>query len=277
MATAQLSRLGAAIPMSLKRAVPPIAILVLIVIVVLAIGYLSTSFNSCLNDPNYNTNVIRKLFVCSGEFVENNGEAITAIFTVVLAISTTFLWHSTSQLWEAGEKQLRIAAKTAEAAQKTANAAMAVETARLFVDMKAENLNEITTTAWRWEKTLSVDNDLVKFPFCQYIFKNYGKTPALIKEYSVGQFVCQKNRPDDLVYKYSVIKLPRYMLRADEETQVLTSKCEILTIKDCKKIARGELTLWFYISVTFDDVFGREVGQRFLWSFNGNRPFQPYV
>lgn len=38
---------------------------------------------------------------CIGTFIHKNGEAITALFTVVLAISTIGLWSSTRNLWSA--------------------------------------------------------------------------------------------------------------------------------------------------------------------------------
>jgi hypothetical protein len=37
---------------------------------------------------------------CVGAFIHKNGEAIAALFTVVLAFSTIGLWSSTRQLWE---------------------------------------------------------------------------------------------------------------------------------------------------------------------------------
>lgn len=43
---------------------------------------------------------------CTGLFLKENGEAITAFFTLVLAISTIGLWLATRALWRAGDAEL---------------------------------------------------------------------------------------------------------------------------------------------------------------------------
>jgi hypothetical protein len=45
---------------------------------------------------------------CTGTFLKENGEAITALFTIILAFSTIGLWLSTNRLWDAGERQLKV-------------------------------------------------------------------------------------------------------------------------------------------------------------------------
>ncbi len=50
---------------------------------------------------------------CIGVFIHNNGEAITAFFTVVLAFSTIGLWLSTRELWRVTDKTLKHSEDTA--------------------------------------------------------------------------------------------------------------------------------------------------------------------
>jgi hypothetical protein len=62
--------------------------------------------------PNGLTHFFQMLLLtgnCSGGFLKANGEAITAIFTMVLSISTIFLWLSTDNLWKTNERQHRLA------------------------------------------------------------------------------------------------------------------------------------------------------------------------
>jgi hypothetical protein len=50
---------------------------------------------------------------CIGLFLHKNGEAITALFTVVLAFSTIALWLSTRELWRVTDKTLEHSEDTA--------------------------------------------------------------------------------------------------------------------------------------------------------------------
>jgi hypothetical protein len=52
--------------------------------------------------------------VCTGEFLKEDGEAITAFFTLVLGLSTVGLWISTWNLWEVTNATLTHSEKTAE-------------------------------------------------------------------------------------------------------------------------------------------------------------------
>jgi hypothetical protein len=84
----------------------------------------SSSFTDCVDDQHYqarykpqqNNSSSVPVFVsewseCTGHFVHDNGEAIIALFTVVLAISTILLWGATRNLMISAEstskRQLR--------------------------------------------------------------------------------------------------------------------------------------------------------------------------
>lgn len=51
------------------------------------------------------------------EVLDKHGEAITALFTVVLAISTILLWLETRRISKAGERQIAVAQAAANAAE----------------------------------------------------------------------------------------------------------------------------------------------------------------
>src|SRR5947209_8462457 len=56
-------------------------------------------------------------------FFEGHGEAVTAVFTIVLAAFTGTLWWSTDKMWRAGEQQIVLAKKAAKAAKRSAKMA----------------------------------------------------------------------------------------------------------------------------------------------------------
>jgi hypothetical protein len=86
----------------------------------------SKSFQSCMQEEHHKSaqeNAIKspaQFFAaisackdCSGHFVEENGEAIIASFTIILALSTIGLWLATNQLWQAGERQMELIERNA--------------------------------------------------------------------------------------------------------------------------------------------------------------------
>jgi hypothetical protein len=94
---------------------------------------------------------------CLGEFIHQNGEAITATFTVVLAISTIFLWISTRD--------------AAYAAKAAADHISNVERAVIYGGVKFGEL--IVENGIRCVKiTISM--------------ANYGKTPGFIRHIETG-------------------------------------------------------------------------------------------
>lgn len=60
----------------------------------------SDVFQHCTQEPSSTYRA------CVGRFVDENAEAIVALFTIVLAASTIALWWSTHQLWLSQEKSL---------------------------------------------------------------------------------------------------------------------------------------------------------------------------
>ena len=92
----------------------------------------SNSFLFCINNPNSAggeqkseeevstfPSVLRDAAGCTGDILDKHGEAVTALFTVVLAISTILLWLETRRLSKSGEQQI-VAAQTAARAAENA-------------------------------------------------------------------------------------------------------------------------------------------------------------
>jgi hypothetical protein len=94
------------------------------IIVFCLIAVESEAFKECLNHSYYESSdhepekgaplifsTLGWTKACAGEFLRQDGEAITAFFTLVLSISTIALWQSTHKLWIAGEQQIEIAGR----------------------------------------------------------------------------------------------------------------------------------------------------------------------
>jgi hypothetical protein len=117
---------------------------------------------------------------CVGEFIHENGEAVTASFTIVLAISTILLWLATKALWEAGERQIKLSRSVAAVQARNTRRQLAI----------AEAANEyshqiFTATQRPWvsvagiEPIGSIDFDAgMQIPF-ELEIKNGGQTPAI--------------------------------------------------------------------------------------------------
>jgi hypothetical protein len=124
---------------------------------------------------------------CGGEFVHNNGEAVTAIFTVVLALSTIGLWGATRNLYEAGERQIKTSRQIAAIQARQTRAS--IREARRSADAATESGDTAKHAFSKLERPYvflfgvraleSGDG----FPFIKFSVANYGKTPAIIENF----------------------------------------------------------------------------------------------
>jgi hypothetical protein len=155
---------------------------------------------------------IRLNIAAVGHFTAENGEAITALFTIVLAGSTIFLWRATEKLYETGENQIAAAAdaaakqaidtatslglakdaadaaKTAaDAADRSARTAVGVELPILHVESVSAG-SELTTEPTNWANKI----------FITVSVKNYGRSPAVVKEAVINVHIGIK--PDTPTY-----------------------------------------------------------------------------
>jgi hypothetical protein len=145
----------------------------------------SETFQECIEHSKHDTEAktfqehISKLTilaatyeVCSGEFIHKNGEAITAIFTVVLAFSTIGLWIATKGLYEAGERQIALTKISAEASRDSASAAL--RQVRM-----SEALQRAQMDTDGFETVADMPNVAVIRLRIAIRWKNYGQTSAV--------------------------------------------------------------------------------------------------
>jgi hypothetical protein len=93
------------------------AIAFLAIIIFCWVGFASEAFQQCIIKSYYESSdhepekgiaqilsTLRWTETCAGEFFREDGEAITAFFTLVLGISTVALWWSTRDLVQGANK-----------------------------------------------------------------------------------------------------------------------------------------------------------------------------
>jgi hypothetical protein len=216
-------------------------------------------------------------------------------FTAALAVATIVLGSATVALYLSAEKQFNltkdsnarqaveiqnqidIARISARAADDSAKAAIAAERARFFIIIKGHNLHNALETLGRYPNSPTMP--LSFEPLVQYAFKNYGKTPGIIREVSHGLAVHEG--PPDPVYVVSRHLFVEHMIAAGGETEMQKFDGPVLfeTIADGLPILSGQKHFWFYGRFDYEDVFGNPQTHRFLMRYvkTGQKwGFQPY-
>jgi hypothetical protein len=247
----------------IKRASP----LILGAVAILIIWWIvdsSQAFQTCINESENSAanDPLQKhvsVFVrCLGAYVIDKNAAITALGTLAVAIFTAVLGGFTISL----SKSTRIAA---EAAQKAADAAFAAERARFFIVIDKHNLTEIVKLV---ESSGSSENSGIPGGdnICiTYRFKNYGKTPGVVRELVVDSMIAT-DPVDPPALFLSTKDFPEYMIGASDSTKVVNySPATRPRVSHVRSIGRNAARLWFFGRLYYDDVFGNHQVHRFYF------------
>jgi hypothetical protein len=172
-------------------------------------------------------------------------------FTYRLVIATRDLRRSTDKLWEAGERQLKVA-------QGNTEALINAENAYMFVAVTHETASKVVSTFGRWDKSESMFADEVETPSVAYSMKNFGRTPALLKEIS-NQLIIAPIFPQPASHTIRE-QMPEDLIVSPGEpsSTLVCSMEETFTVGDAVKFQQRETIFWFYGYFKFDDAFGRE-------------------
>jgi hypothetical protein len=228
--------------------------------------------NSAANDPLQKIPVfVREFWVyrrCLGAYVIDKNAAITALGTLAIAVFTAILGGFTISL----SKSTRIAAV---AAKESADAAVAAERARFFIVIDGYNIGRILGA---FEGTEFGAIGRTTPPTISYCFKNYGKTPGIIRETCLGiTFAADPVIP---VYLVKISSFPEYMIGADGSTAPKEiSLYQSLTADQAGAISRNTGRLWFFGRMDYRDVFGEPQVHRFYFRtvmIEGECILQPY-
>jgi hypothetical protein len=184
----------------------------------------------------------------SAEFIHVNRDDINAVSTIVIAIFTTVLGIFTISL----ARSTHIAA---EAAKLNAEALMAAEGAHLCPIIKSHDLNDVfKPTVWYGESL--DDNKILVSPTISYVFKNYGKSPAILQQVQHGiKFFAKQTTLRSMHQEDVAIEA----IGANEESQPI--QCEMLgesiNNQKAKAVINYSGTLLFFGMAIFQDFFGR--------------------
>jgi len=235
----------------------------LVVIAFCGIAIGTDAFQQCMNHSYYESSdhepekgiaqILRTLGwskTCAGEFFSVDGEAITAFFTLVLGISTVALWGVTRTV--------------ALAAKESADAALATERARFFIVIDTTDLTYMTSGVILWiQNNARAQNPVPMDVAIKFRFKNYGKTPGIIKELSVGAAIAA-----DPVKPHFVLaneEFQEIMVGAEPTEQKWHQLDPAPTILQAQAIRNNTLRVWFFGRLYYDDVFGNHQVHKFYF------------
>jgi hypothetical protein len=204
-----------------------------------------------------------------GKFIWDHADR-NAASALAVAMIALFCW----MLWRSLESTRAVSSMAAESAKRSADALVIAEQAQLLVVFGASNIGNILSELGAQDAAAApARSDRV---FVQYVFKNYGRTLAVLKE--ISHELRHWNRlPDEIKY-LPVPVLPKELAVAaggsSEPLQcVLTAP---LSAEAAMSIRTADSFLWLIGRVVFDDAFGREREHRFLYRYRVGAGFQPY-
>lgn len=160
------------------------------------------------------------------------------------------------------------------------------ERAQMFVIVHSEHLRFLISVAERHAKEGPDEEGVIYSDVADvtYSFKNYGKTPAIVREIS-ARLVYGAKPPEKPSYIPTDQVLQEHMIASGEMTAVITPlddvrphRCKMdreLTIQEARDLARAQIYIWFYGRVLYDDSFGQQREHCFLWRYGGTHGFRP--
>jgi hypothetical protein len=107
-----------------------------------------------------------------GHLLEESGEAVIAVFTIVLAFSTILLWLATERLYEAGEAQRKHAETVA--AQQASDMKVSLAAAQRSADAAVEFARGIRSVATATDETAEVMARTARKQLRAYVFVESG-------------------------------------------------------------------------------------------------------
>jgi hypothetical protein len=192
-------------------------------------------------------------------FLDHLPDWFVALFTAVLSIFTGLLWWSTNKLWKAGERQIGAALKAATAADLSARAAIGIELPiiRIVPD-------ELGSGSRR-----DGDEMIVSYSVHGVTFVNLGRTKAFPIEIKSGM-TCGSKLPDTPNYTEVDTFLPNIFFEADPEITPRKTffECSVIIHDgDADRVYKGEIGLWFYCCLTYDDFMQTRRTVAFCWQW----------
>ena len=204
-----------------------------------------------------------------------------AIFTLALVVSTVLLWRSTERLAALASRQardsgeaLRIATISADAAANTAKALLASEKPYVKEIINNFDFLEVFKGGF-YDNSPSMPSSNCSM-YLWYSFKNYGKTPAEIIEYSMGlkieahqPFVSTTGGKAIVVNDFG-LQEPTLAAQAQTDPIPQTFREEISWVMSRELITKQKY-IWLVGWVAWIDVFENKTFRYFTWRYDHAR------
>jgi hypothetical protein len=195
--------------------------------------------------------------------------AVTAVAAVVMVFIVWRLWRFSERMWS-------VSHTAAEAAKRSADALVVAEQAQLLAVFGVSNVAHVLTELGAYVPATPDATAPKERIYVQYALKNYGKTPAVLKEIS-HELQHVARLPDEPKY-VPIPAMPKEVaIVAGASTENLQVNLAVpLTVEAVASIRTGDSYLWLFGRVVYDDAFGREREHRFLYRYRIGPGFQPY-
>jgi hypothetical protein len=182
------------------------------------------------------------------------------LYTLVLAVFTAllaFVSFGQGALLLRADRTARVAA---DAAKRSADSAFAAERARFFIVIEKHNLTQVIGSVENRGVLASGENFSVS-----YQFKNYGKTPGVVKELTMNAAIGAA--PMDPASHTIVRKdFSERMIGAGGSTiDDYYSPVPPPSTTEVQDIGRNILRFWLYGRLYYDDVFGNQQVHKFCF------------
>jgi hypothetical protein len=179
--------------------------------------------------------------------------AFAGILVLTSFIQSFFIMHAN-----------RVARDAANAAHKIGNALQATE--RAYVAEQISDPHQIEATLSGLAEAQSethAQDDIV----AGIRFKNFGKTPATLKNWAASLYVDAAARKADSDAKLFPVRILAPSEETGEEMMPML-RGHMLTNDQAKKIAAGTLQLWASGFVDYEDIFGKGSRREFVWRYD---------
>jgi hypothetical protein len=184
----------------------------------------------------------------------DDADSYIALFIAILALSTILLWVVT----------LDAAKRAAAAAKETADVSVTVEAARVLIYPKSHDYWKIAgqfAAQFPDSPARITDGNVLAL----FSFRNHGKTFAILKEFR-AQLERSANPPERSIDTIVLGNLPtELVIEPAMSTGDFICHGPLLSVADAIEINSDEMSIWLIGHVVYDDVFGREGTQRFLY------------
>ncbi|MEX1109005.1 MAG: hypothetical protein WEC00_08855 [Dongiaceae bacterium] len=167
-------------------------------------------------------------------------------------------------LWKATKSVAETAKRSADAAELTARGLSDTERARFHTVICDSNFRQIVAAAQMYD-----DSPEMQAPFAaevKILFKNYGRTPGVVREISFGEIVLSDNflRP---VYTGVLLPQEQMVAAGDSTSSIVHSMNRILTHEEVYRVTKEHCSIWVVGRIDYSDVFNLFHTHRFVYRF----------